>query len=433
MQSNVRRAVAYAILGTFAFAIPVAGAFAAVPFALIAIVGRVVSGGVVFDLFAGPADRFDGELRGLVGFALAVAGIALLASLTSLPAAIGVAAVFLVAYGNLVEEVVCAPYATDFRRAVGFSVGGMVAAIGAQGAVIESLGLPGMPVSVIAFLSITGALAAAVLRAVVDEDDPVIMVSVAVLLWVLGGLPVTIDPQSLVIAVAIAGALGYLSWVMGTASVTGMLTGVIMGLLTIVFGGYGWFAVLIAFFGVGGLASKYRYTEKLAFGVAESNEGARSGRNVLGNGAVAVLAVIGFAASPVIGVESVVFVFAFVGSVGTAMGDTLSSEIGVLFGHPRLITTFEPVEPGTDGGVTVEGWIAGIAGVALIAGIAYSLLDIGAIGVVIIIVAGVIGMTVDSLAGATLEGKLVGNQSVNFLATLAGALAAGGSVVIGLV
>ena len=33
-------------------------------------------------------------------------------------------------------------------------------------------------------------------------------------------------------------------------------------------------------------------------------------------------------------------------------------------------------------------------------------------------------MTVDSLLGATLEGALLGNQGVNFLATLSGALAA---------
>lgn len=32
-------------------------------------------------------------------------------------------------------------------------------------------------------------------------------------------------------------------------------------------------------------------------------------------------------------------------------------------------------------------------------------------------------MTVDSLLGATLEGTLLGNQGVNFLATLSGALA----------
>lgn len=433
MESSIRRAVAFAILGTCAFAIPVFGPLAAVPFAIIAVVGRVVSDGPVFDVFAGPADRINGELRGLVGFALAVAGIALLASLTSLPPPVGVAVVVLVAYGNLVEQVMCSTHATDLRRALGFSVGGTVAAIGAQGAVIASLGTTAMTGAMMGFFAVTGALAAAVLRAVVDEDDPVVLISVAVLLWILAALPVSIQAQALVLAVAIAGALGYLSWVLGTASVTGMLTGMIIGLLTIVLGGYGWFVVLIAFFGVGGLASKYRYSEKLAFGVAERNDGARSGRNVLGNGAVALVAVIGFAASPIAGLETSVFVFAFVGSVATAMGDTLSSEIGVLFGRPRLITTFERVPPGTDGGVSIEGWLAGLAGIGLIAAIASPLFAIGPNGVAVIVIAGVIGMTVDSVAGATLEGEYIGNQSVNFLATLGGALVGGAAVVAGLV
>ena len=44
---------------------------------------------------------------------------------------------------------------------------------------------------------------------------------------------------------------------------------------------------------------------------------------------------------------------------------------------------------------------------------------------------GVVGMTVDSILGATMEGTRLTNQSVNLLATLsAGLLAAGGSVIL---
>jgi uncharacterized membrane protein len=41
----------------------------------------------------------------------------------------------------------------------------------------------------------------------------------------------------------------------------------------------------------------------------------------------------------------------------------------------------------------------------------------------VIVAAGVAGMTVDSLLGATVEGRLFGNQGVNLLATLAAAVA----------
>jgi uncharacterized membrane protein len=42
-------------------------------------------------------------------------------------------------------------------------------------------------------------------------------------------------------------------------------------------------------------------------------------------------------------------------------------------------------------------------------------------GALVVAVAGLSGMTMDSLLGATLEGDALGNQSVNFLATLTGA------------
>jgi uncharacterized protein (TIGR00297 family) len=116
------------------------------------------------------------------------------------------------------------------------------------------------------------------------------------------------------------------------------------------------------------------------------------------------------------------------------MSDTLSSEIGGVFDEPRLITTLERVEPGTDGGVTWQGELAGAFGATIVALIAVALFDaVGPLGGVVVALAGVGGMTVDSLLGATVEGDQVGNQSVNFLATLSGAvLGAGLALLVGL-
>jgi uncharacterized protein (TIGR00297 family) len=106
------------------------------------------------------------------------------------------------------------------------------------------------------------------------------------------------------------------------------------------------------------------------------------------------------------------------------MSDTLSSEIGGLFDNPRLITTLRPVEPGTDGGVTWQGELAGVAGAVLIGVVTALLLPLAdpVQGAAIVVLGGVGGMTVDSVLGATIEGERVGNQTVNFLATLSGAL-----------
>ena len=114
------------------------------------------------------------------------------------------------------------------------------------------------------------------------------------------------------------------------------------------------------------------------------------------------------------------------------MTDTFSSEFGGLYDNPRLITTLRPVEPGTDGGVTWQGVVAGLVGAAIIAGIGTLLLEeIGSLGAAVVLACGLVGMFVDSFLGATVEGGYVGNQAVNMLATLAAALT-GVVVVLGL-
>jgi uncharacterized membrane protein len=69
-----------------------------------------------------------------------------------------------------------------------------------------------------------------------------------------------------------------------------------------------------------------------------------------------------------------------------------------------------------------------------VAVIALALLDVSPPGAGLVVVGGVTGMLVDSLLGATIEGRGLGNQAVNFLATLSGAVVAvGGGLAFGLV
>ncbi|WP_435155341.1 DUF92 domain-containing protein [Haladaptatus sp. DFWS20] len=436
MTTSIRRAAAFAGVGTLALVGSVLVAGVAALFAAIGALALVVDEGVVFDLFARPSDRSEGRLRGLAAFSFATAGLAMLVIVVDLPTRVFAAAVCLLVYGNLVEQVARSWNNTAITATAGFTVGGFVAAFAAQ---IVVLSVNDMPIDsmipILIFLSASGALLAGLLRSVLFErDDPLVMFSVALLLWLFADLTVTVTPTEVAIAIAVTVGFGYLSWMLDAASVTGMLTGVLLALLTIVLGGYPWFAVLISFFALGALSTKFRYEQKRENGVAEANEGARGGGNVLGNAAVALFAVLAFAASDRLPVASTVFLFAFAGSIATAMSDTLSSEIGGVFDKPRLITTLERVEPGTDGGVTWQGELAGALGAIVVAVIAVVLFgSIGTLGGVVIALAGVGGMTVDSLLGATIEGEKIGNQSVNFLATLAGALlGAGLSLVVGL-
>jgi len=425
---EVRRAGAFAAVGTLALATPALGRYA--PVAFLAVAGLAAFGireGPLFELFARPGDRRDGKLYGLAGFALAATGLALLATLpvrVQMPLPVFVAAVLLLSYGNLGDRLARSKTRADVVSTLGFGGLGFVAgAVGIYGAAAVG-GTPTPPAGKIVFLSASGVLLAALLRTVLFErDDPLVMLSTGLLLWFLWLLEV---PDLPVVAAALGGTLllGYAAYVLETASVPGMLTGVFLGLLTLVLGGAGWFATLIAFFGLGGLSTKYKYDVKARRGVAEDNEGARGSGNVLGNSAVALLALLGFAAAQTELVPvTAPFRYAFAGSLAAAMSDTLSSEIGGVFDRPRLVTSLEVVEPGTDGAVTWQGEVAGVAGGLAIAAIALGteLVPVGVAGAGIVVLAGVVGMTVDSLLGATMEGSWLGNQGVNFLATLSGA------------
>jgi uncharacterized protein (TIGR00297 family) len=438
--STVRRASAFALVGSLALAVPVfttidepayATVAAAGPFLAVAAFALTVGADTAaFELFARPGDRRDGKLYGLAGFSLAAAGLAILTVEFGMPDHVYVATVLLVAVGNLGDQVAQRWTTERALTTAGFVAGGFLAAVVGQVATVVAVGGSVVPPA-IAFIAASGALLAALLRAVLfQRDDPLVMAVVALLLWLFASFPVDISTSRIAIALGVTVALGYLSYALETASLPGMLTGVLLGLLTIVLGDYGWFAMLIAFFGIGGLASKYRYEEKQARGIAEENEGARGSSNVLANSLVALVAVLGAAASPELDVSAQLFFFAFAGAVSAAMSDTLSSEIGGLFDNPRLVTTLRTVEPGTDGAVTWQGELAGLAGAAIIAGIAVIAFGtVGTTGAGVIIAAGLAGMTVDSLLGATIEGWLCGNQGVNMLATLAAALVGGGLAV----
>jgi uncharacterized protein (TIGR00297 family) len=443
--STLRRAGGFAAVGSLSLAAPALGVAAAAPFAAVAVLAAfVITDGPVFELFARPGDHEDGRLNGLASFALAVTGLALLATVprVPMPVAVFVTTVLVVTYGNLGAQAATARREGPFVSVAGFAALGFPAGIAGQ-AVVAVVADTNAAVAVVpsvvslpdfAFVAACATLVAALVRSALHErDDPVVLLSAGILTWTVDALVTGVGALEIVVALVVTVALGFASYALGTASVTGMLTGVLLGLLTIVLGGFGWFVVLIAFFSVGGLSTKFRYDEKLDRGVAEDNDGARGSSNVLGNAAVAFVAVVGSAASARFAVGDPVgtaFGFAFAGSVAAAMSDTLSSEIGGLYDRPRLITTLRPVPPGTDGGVTWQGEVAGVVGAALVAGLALALMPLpGSTAFVAgaVVVGGVAGMTVDSLLGATLEGDRIGNEVVNLLATLTGAVVSGGA------
>lgn len=109
-----------------------------------------------------------------------------------------------------------------------------------------------------------------------------------------------------------------------------------------------------------------------------------------------------------------------VAALAEAAADTVSSELGQVFGgQPRMLTTLQLVEPGTDGGVTLAGTVAGILAALIVAAIGAWALDEPWQVIVYSAAGATLGLFFDSLLGATLERKgWLNNDAVNFLSTL---------------
>ena len=435
MNRRLTREGGFAAVAAISLAAPLLGPATVVPFLLVAgAAAFVVDEGPVFELFARPADRREGRLYGLAGFSLAAAVLAFLATAPmadpryTMGHPAFAASVLSVAVGNVGAQVVRETRPEPFLVSTGFAVAAFLAAAATQVVVTMLAGTP-LALPTFAFLAALAALVGALTRSLMFEgDDAAVLFTVGIVLLVFGVLDPAVHVGDMALALAVALGLGVVTYTTGTASVEGLLSGVLLCLLTIVLGGPGWFAVLISFYGIGALSTKFRYEAKKRRGVAEENEGARGTGNVLGNSAVALAAVVAFAAAGDMPIDAGLFRLAFAGSLAAAMGDTLSSEIGGLFDNPRLVTTGERVPPGTDGAVTWQGELAGVAGATLVGLLTVVVLPVSplpgtTIGVVVVTVGGVVGMTVDSVLGATVEGERIENETVNLIATLSGAVA----------
>jgi uncharacterized protein (TIGR00297 family) len=167
--------------------------------------------------------------------------------------------------------------------------------------------------------------------------------------------------------------------------------------------------------------------EKRRLGLAEENKGRRTAGQVVANAGVAAL--LGLLAWQVPQYASLAGLM-LAGSFAAATADTLSSELGNVYGRRYFnILTFRPDTRGLNGVVSLEGTLLGLAGTAVLAA-AYCLGAGWGAAFGWLLVAGTAGNLMDSVLGATLERRgVLGNNAVNFTNTLTGALVAGGLMV----
>ena len=210
---------------------------------------------------------------------------------------------------------------------------------------------------------------------------------------------------------------------------SGAVVGTLLGTAIWAFAGPAAFALLFAFFVLGTAATKLGYARKAAAGIAQEKGGRRGPGNALSKTSIPALAAI-FAATT--GYPAL-FSLALAGAFATAAFDTVSSEVGKAYGRRTyLITTLRSVPRGTDGAVSLEGTVSGMAAALLIGTLGAALGLYPAAGIFAVVLAASIATTLESVVGATLEKRgLLDNEAVNFLNSLAGALlAAGGGALL---
>jgi uncharacterized protein (TIGR00297 family) len=205
-----------------------------------------------------------------------------------------------------------------------------------------------------------------------------------------------------------------------TVDVSGVIGGFFVGFTIWAFLDWQGFLLLFAFFVIGSACTKLGYKRKAAQNLAQEKGGRRGARHALANAGVSTACALFAALTD----QPVLFALAFAAAFATAAADTASSEIGQLLGRRTfLITTFRPVPRGTEGAVSLEGTLAGVAA-SLVIGALGALLGLYPwVGVATIAAAAFVGTTFESVVGAALEKRnLLDNEALNFLNTLVGAV-----------
>ncbi len=226
------------------------------------------------------------------------------------------------------------------------------------------------------------------------------------------------DPLDVLIGAAFAGAVAFVAWRKRSLTRSGAVAAFVVGTLTYGAGTIGFTLVLLTFFLSSVALSRFGRARKRAL-VDVGKHGARDALQVIANGGVATACAVGFAFT-----HDLRWGIAFAGAYAAATADTWATELGSLAGPPRSILNFRPVATGMSGGVTVGGTVAEVAGAVCVglvaqgaAGLAFlfgsqsftwnaagpSILAVTVGNVWIIPLAGIVGATVDSLLGATLQ------------------------------
>lgn len=183
---------------------------------------------------------------------------------------------------------------------------------------------------------------------------------------------------------------------------SGAATTFLLAMLIFGIGGWQWTVPILTFFILSSLLSKIGKKKKSAFDLLFEKSDTRDAGQVLANGGVAGILMIGWFLFPSEGIWYPMYL----ASLAAVTADTWGTEIGVLaHGSPRSILTLKHVETGTSGGVSLAGIFGGACGALVIALSGSFWLGVNAQQIVFIVISGIAGSLADSFLGATIQAQ----------------------------
>lgn len=219
-------------------------------------------------------------------------------------------------------------------------------------------------------------------------------------------------------------ALGAVAWAARSVNASGLLGGWVLGAIVILFAGPELYLVLLAFFAVGTAATKLGYRRKEERGLAQEEGGRRGFTHAFANAGTSTLLALTMAMLPL--EYAAPLWLAAAAALATAAADTAASEIGQLAGRTTFLPlTLRRVPPGTEGAISLEGTLCGVAAGALVSclasWVAFRRIDPQIAGLMTL--AAFTGSFVESLAGSwnRTRSKPVPNGVLNFFNTVVGA------------
>jgi uncharacterized protein (TIGR00297 family) len=226
----------------------------------------------------------------------------------------------------------------------------------------------------------------------------------------------------IVLSVLLGGIIFSIGW--KKLTVAAAFTGGLLGWAVYAGGGFTGLAMMTIFFVLGTSATSWKKAQKLSIRAHAAHESTRTAGQVIANAGVAAIAGLLIVLFPA---HRLLLLLMMAASFASATADTLSSELGMVYGRRFYhILSWRRDQKGLDGVISIEGLLIGVAGAAVIA-LVYALGQGWTLHIFgIIVLSGTLGNLIDSVLGAGFERKgWLTNDAVNFLNTLTAALAAG--------